>query len=88
MKIWFRSILLFAGIALLAGCSQIGTVNSVDVQRVTGENSNATYCQKNRTLCIIGGAAVLGGAALIIREVTKDDNKTTSQVGGGDGTSE
>ena len=63
--------------SLLAGCSNIGKINGQNISRVTGENPNPTYCQSNPEICIIGIAAALGGTAIALNEIAKN-NKSTS----------
>ena len=75
--------LALAAAATAGGCSDIGKINGVDVSRVAGENPNATYCDKNPAVCIIAGAAAIGGTAMVIREITKD-RKTVPASDGGD----
>lgn len=74
--------LAIAAAASVSGCSEIGKVNGVDVSRVAGENPNAPYCEKNPAICIVGAAAIVGGTTLVIREITRDDDKTAGNVGG------
>lgn len=56
--------------ALLAGCSNIGTVNGVPVGRnaQVSTQGEQTYCQANPAVCIIGGAVAVGVLGYIISE--------------------
>lgn len=65
-----KAISLATCAALLAGCSNIGTVNGVpvaqDIQASTrGEQA---YCEANPAICIIGGAVAAGVLGYIINE--------------------
>lgn len=62
--------------ALLAGCSNIGTVNGVPV----GKNAQAstqgsqTYCQANPAICILGVAVDVGVLGYVINEANDGDD--------------
>ena len=83
MKSLAKVLLLLAIVIMPGGCSHIGRINGYDVTRVAGENPNATFCQKNPAVCIVGAAAALGGTALVIRQLTKDDRPPEVTGGGG-----
>ena len=88
MKFLPKITSLLAMVAMLGGCSNIGKINGQDVSRVAGENPNPTYCQQNPAICILGAAAVVGGTALVIHEVTKGDKTAAAAASSGGGGSE
>jgi hypothetical protein len=56
--------------ALLAGCSNIATVNGVPVgahARVSSQNSQS-YCAQNPAVCIIGGAVGVGILGYLVNQ--------------------
>ncbi len=74
MKIFIRLIPLLVATGFLAGCSNIGKINGQNISRVTGEDRDSTFCERNPAVCIIGITAGLGGTALIIRNATKSSS--------------
>lgn len=61
--------------AVVAGCSNIGTVNGVPVNRGTTTVSTQgapTYCEANPEICIIAGALALGAIGYLINEAGGD----------------
>jgi hypothetical protein len=77
-----KAIVLTTSAALLAGCSNIGTVNGVPVGKnaqVSSQGSQ-TYCQANPAVCIIGVAVGVGVLGYIINEA-----KDGGGSGGSDG---
>ncbi len=62
-------ITLATAAALVAGCSNIATVNGVPVnQSVTTSSQGAeSYCAANPAVCIIGGAVGLGIFGYMVR---------------------
>jgi hypothetical protein len=65
-----KTIALTTCAALLAGCSNIGTINGVPVgQNATvSSQGQQTYCQANPAVCIIGVAVGVGVLGYIINE--------------------
>ena len=72
-------ILLLSFATIAGGCSDIGKINGVNISRVAGENPNDTYCEANTTTCILAGALVVGGTALVIHEVTKGSSSSAPE---------
>jgi hypothetical protein len=65
-----KVIALTTVVALLAGCSNIGTVNGVPVgenARVSTQNQQ-TYCQANPAVCIIGVAVGIGVLGYLVNQ--------------------
>lgn len=58
-----RRISLAALAILLSGCATIETVNGVRMNATTAPD--ATYCDRNRTICILFGVAFIGGLGAI-----------------------
>ena len=75
-----KAIALTTCAALLAGCSNIGTVNGVPVGKnaqVSSQGSQ-TYCQANPAVCIIGGAVAVGVLGYAISEANDGGDGGTS----------
>jgi hypothetical protein len=65
-----KAIALTTCAALLAGCSNIGTVNGVPVgdNAIVSRQGSSTYCEANPAICIIGGALAVGVLGYLINE--------------------
>lgn len=80
-----RIIALTICAGVLAGCSNIATVNGVPVNRsaTISTMDSQTYCEKNPAACIIGVAVGAGILGYIINEAT--DGGGAAAGGGGPG---
>ncbi len=58
-----RKVSLAALAILLSGCANIETVNGVRMNATSA--SDATYCDRNPRICILFGAALIGGLGAI-----------------------
>lgn len=62
--------------ALLAGCSNIGTVNGIP----DGKNAqistqgSPTYCQANPAICIVGVAVGVGVLGYVVNQANSNDD--------------
>ena len=50
--------------AMVAGCSNIGTINGVRMNATTAPD--ATYCGQHPEVCILAGIAIVGGGIALI----------------------
>jgi hypothetical protein len=74
---WTAIVLL--GI-LTSACSGIDTINGVRMN--VSAAPDATYCEKNPTVCVVGAVAIIGGAIAL---VTSGDRDNAAPGGGGGG---
>jgi uncharacterized lipoprotein YajG len=78
-----KSLLCATTFAMLAGCSNIGTVNGVPVGVNAATQSQQTYCAQNPAICIIGGAVAIGVIAKIADNDSGGGTPGTGNGGGG-----
>lgn len=78
-----KAIALTTCAALVAGCSNIGTVNGVPVGKNAQGSTQGeqTYCQANPAVCIIGGAVGLSLLMHLINEKSDDGSEGTGPGG-------
>ena len=76
-----RTLLTLTLCATLAACETPRTINGVEVDPA---QEQSTFCGRNLAVCLIGGAAVVGGIALAASGGYS--KKTYSATGGTTGT--
>jgi hypothetical protein len=59
-----RRVALVAAAVVTAGCSSIDTINGVRMNATTAPEGS--YCDKNPAICVLGAAAIAGGAIGLI----------------------
>src|SRR6056297_3043248 len=79
-----RPLLALTAAAIVAGCSCIGEVNGVPVNRdatMSSQSEPASFCARQPAVCILGGVVAVG----VIAAVATGGGDGAVATGGGDG---
>ena len=79
-----RPLLALTAAAMVAGCSSVGEVNGVPVNRgatLSSQSEPAGFCARQPAVCILGGALAVG----VIAAVASDGGDGESVAGAGQG---
>ena len=57
-------LLLLSAALAVAGCSNVGSINGIRMNASTAPD--ATYCDANPEICVLGAAAIVGGGIALV----------------------
>ena len=67
-----KLVVLFSATVIAGGCSNIGSINGYRMNATAAPD--ATFCEINPVVCVVGAAAVVGGGIAV---VTRDRSKAS-----------